>query len=72
MVHFLRELRDPLLPCLPHSGPQITLITNAMKGREPGTEMPVGAGRLLGASQIHKWSLSKYLLSTYYVRGPTG
>ena len=43
-----------------------------MKGREPGTEMPVGAGRLLGASQIHKWSLSKYLLSTYYVRGPTG
>ena len=65
VVHFLRELRGPLLPRLPCSGPQITLRTNSKKGGEPGTEMPVGAGRLLEASQIHKWSFSKYLLSTY-------
>lgn len=68
VVHFLRELRDLPLPCLPHIGPQTTLVTNSMKRCEPYTETPVGAGSFLRASQI-PLSFSKYLLSTYYVLG---
>ena len=69
VVHFLRGLRDLPLPCLPHIGPQITLVTNSTKGCEPYTETPVGAGSFLRASQIHS-VIQQIFTSTYYVQGP--